>query len=373
MAHITVKIGDILESKAQTIVNTVNCVGVMGKGIALDFKKRFPEMYEDYEKRCAEQQVQLGKPYLYKYLMGPWILNFPTKGHWRTVSRLSDIEEGLNYIEKHYKQWEIQSLAVPPLGCGHGQLEWRVVGPILYKQLARLDIPVEIYAPFGTADAELQEAFLRGGAIEGHALHSNGSKSRVPASWAALAEIVARIESQPYHWTVGRVAFQKISYFATALGIPTDLDFGRGSYGPFTKGLKKIESALINNGFLKEESLGRLIAIRPGSSYRDAMKPYRDELKQWDHIIEQVVDLFLRMQTKDAEVAATVHYAAVRDLGALRKDVSELEIFDEVKRWKQRRRPPLNDEDIAKTIRDLNILGLIRARSSNDLPVHDEI
>lgn len=366
MGTITVKVGDILEAKAQTIVNTVNCVGVMGKGIALEFKKRFPEMYEDYGRRCRANQVRLGEPYLYMYPMGPWILNFPTKGHWRTVSRLSDIEAGLEYLEKHYRQWEIQSLAVPPLGCGHGQLEWRVVGPILYKHLSRMAIPVEIYAPFGTAAAELQEAFLRGGTIEGDALHSNGSTPRVPAAWAALAEIVARIERQPYHWTVGRVAFQKISYFATALGIPTSLEFSRGSFGPFAKGLKRIESALINNGFLEEESLGRLIAVRTGSAFPEAVKSYTDEMKRWEPVIEMVVDLFLRMQVKDAEIAATVHYAAVRDLGASREGVSELDIFDEVKRWKLKRRPPLHDEDIARMIRDLNMLGLIHARPSRD-------
>lgn len=373
MAKITVKIGDILESKAQTVVNTVNCVGVMGKGIALEFKKRFPEMYKDYERRCKANQVRLGEPYLYKYLIGPWILNFPTKGHWRTVSRLSDIEEGLQYIESRYKQWEIQSLAVPPLGCGHGQLEWRVVGPIIYNHLSRLDISAEIYAPFGTAPAELQEAFLCGGAIEGDVLHSNGSKSRVPAAWAALAEIVARIERQPYHWTIGRIAFQKISYFATVLGIPTGLEFERGSFGPFAKGLKRIESALINNGFLEEEPLGRLISVKIGNSFHGAVQSYQSEMKQWESIIEAVVDLFLRMQAKDAEIAATVHYAAMRNLNDSQDGMSETDIFDEVKRWKMKRRPPLHDEDIARMIRDLNMLGLIHARPSRDLLFNEDI
>ncbi len=87
--------GNILESKAQTLVNTVNCVGVMGKGIALEFKNRFPEMFKDYEQRCRRKEVMLGKPYLYKSLFPPWVLNFPTKGHWRSVSNLQDIVRGL--------------------------------------------------------------------------------------------------------------------------------------------------------------------------------------------------------------------------------------------------------------------------------------
>ncbi|MGQ9779784.1 MAG: macro domain-containing protein, partial [Bacillota bacterium] len=145
---VRILVGDLFASKAQTLVNTVNCVGVMGKGVALEFKKRFPKMYEDYVRRCKAGLVKLGKPYLYRNLTGPWILNFPTKDHWRSVSRLSDIVQGLEYLVKHYKEWGITSLAVPPLGCGQGQLEWRVVGPTLYRYLNAMDIPVELYAPY---------------------------------------------------------------------------------------------------------------------------------------------------------------------------------------------------------------------------------
>ena len=84
-------VGDILQSKAQTLINTVNCVGIMGKGIALEFKKRFPEMFKDYVERCERHEVKLGFPYVYKTLLPPQIINFPTKDHWKSVSRLSDI------------------------------------------------------------------------------------------------------------------------------------------------------------------------------------------------------------------------------------------------------------------------------------------
>src|SRR5438128_10256127 len=147
---VTVKIGNLFDSNAQTLVNTVNCVGVMGKGVALEFKERFPEMYEDYVARCKAGDVRLGCPYLYRTLVPPWVLNFPTKDHWRSESRLEDIEKGLRYLLDQHRSWGITSLAVPPLGCGHGQLEWRVVGPTLYRYLKRMDIPVELYAPFGT-------------------------------------------------------------------------------------------------------------------------------------------------------------------------------------------------------------------------------
>ena len=152
--------GNIFELKAQTLVNTVNCVGIMGKGLALEFKKLFPDMYEDYVVRCKAKEVHLGEPYLYRRLLPPWILNFPTKDHWRSVSRLSDIVAGLEYLEKHYHEWEITSLAVPALGCSNGQLEWRVVGPTLYRYLSRFDIPVELYAPYGTPKEEIETSFL---------------------------------------------------------------------------------------------------------------------------------------------------------------------------------------------------------------------
>src|SRR6516164_3551084 len=150
LAMISIKIGNLFDSEAQTLVNAVNCVGVMGKGIALEFKKRYPEMFQDYERRCAAGEVKLGRPYLYKDHPGHWILNFPTKNHWRSAARLQDIEDGLKYLRQHYREWAIRSLAVPALGCGLGQLKWRIVGPMLYRHLGELDVPVELYAPHDT-------------------------------------------------------------------------------------------------------------------------------------------------------------------------------------------------------------------------------
>ena len=114
MSRITTRVGDLFESEAQTLVNTVNTVGVMGKGIALGFKKRFPDMYKDYVRRCENREVKLGQPYLFKSLMPPWIINFPTKEHWRTQSRLEAIREGIAHLADHYREWGIESLAVPP-------------------------------------------------------------------------------------------------------------------------------------------------------------------------------------------------------------------------------------------------------------------
>jgi uncharacterized protein YwgA/O-acetyl-ADP-ribose deacetylase (regulator of RNase III) len=366
---VRILIGDLFASQMQTLVNTVNCVGVMGKGIALEFKKRFPDMYQDYVARCAAKQVRLGRPYLFRQLVPPWILNFPTKDDWRSVSRLSDIVAGLEYLEQRYQEWGITSLAVPPLGCGQGQLEWRVVGPTLFRHLSRFQVPVELYAPHGTPEHELASSFLSQEA-NATSLHGASEKSpRINPAWVALVEVVARIEQEPYHWSVGRTTFQKIAYFATAAGLPTRLQYTRGSYGPFASELKQVITKLVNNGLIQEYKLGRMFAIKPGPTYKDAAEAYHTEFHQWESTIERIADLFLRLRTQQAETAAAVYFAA-RDLEqTTHSKPSEAEVLAEVKRWKQKRRPPLHDEEIAGAIRHLNVLRWLDVHPSVDLPL----
>lgn len=181
---VSVRRGDLLRSDAQTLVNTVNCVGVMGKGIALQFRHAYPAMFKDYARRCAAHEVRLGKPYLYRApaeaaLPHPaqlrlgeeptpnaerpprWILNFPIKGHWRARSRLEDLDRGLDHLEAHYREWGIESLAVPAIGCQNGGLRWADVGPRLLERLERFAIPVELYAPHEAAARESTEEYLR--------------------------------------------------------------------------------------------------------------------------------------------------------------------------------------------------------------------
>lgn len=101
----------------------------------------------DYQRRCNNNKVRPGQPYIYKGLTPPYIINIPTKDHWRSVSQLQDIEKGMECILNHYKEWGISSIAVPPLGCGNGQLEWKVVGPIIFYYLKQMNIEAELYAP----------------------------------------------------------------------------------------------------------------------------------------------------------------------------------------------------------------------------------
>jgi O-acetyl-ADP-ribose deacetylase (regulator of RNase III) len=263
---VKVLFGDILKSKAQTLVNTVNCVGVMGKGIALEFKERFPDMFNDYMERCNRNEVRLGKPYLYKRLILPWTLNFPTKGHWRSVSRIEDIVKGLKYLLQHYKEWGITSLAVPPLGCGQGQLEWKIVGPTLYRYLNQLEIPVELYAPYGTPHEELQPEFLEQDP-DAKRVEPELAPERIKPAWVALVEILRRVEQEPYHWPVGRTTFQKIAYIATQEGLPTGLEYQKSSFGPFSPELKGVITRLVNNGLIREEQLGRMFAVKVGPTF----------------------------------------------------------------------------------------------------------
>lgn len=141
--------GDLFASDAQTLVNAVNCAGVMGKGLALEFKQRYPDMFQDYRERCARGQMRLGEPYLFRRAAPPHILNFPTKRHWRSPSRLEDIVAGVRFLQARYGKWDITSLAVPALGCGLGQLDWAVVGPTLARLFGEFSIPVTLYAPAG--------------------------------------------------------------------------------------------------------------------------------------------------------------------------------------------------------------------------------
>lgn len=138
--------GDLFKSKSQTLVNPVNCFGVMGRGVALKFKKYFPEMFDDYVIRCKSGGVQVGQPYLYKD-SSPWIVNFPTKHHWRDEAKIKYIEIGLDYLFEHYEEWGITSLASPALGCGLGGLDWFEVSEILQAKFDQFIIPVEVFNP----------------------------------------------------------------------------------------------------------------------------------------------------------------------------------------------------------------------------------
>jgi len=134
----------LLESTAQTLVNTVNCVGVMGKGIAKEFKEREPEMFAAYKRICDRKLLEPGKLWLWRGTTS-WVLNFPTKKHWRYPSKLPWIEAGLKKFAATYEGLGIQEISFPRLGCGNGGLDWEDVRPLMEKFLKDLTIPVYIH------------------------------------------------------------------------------------------------------------------------------------------------------------------------------------------------------------------------------------
>ncbi len=364
-------VGDIFNSKVQTLINTVNCVGIMGKGIAAEFKNRYPEMFEDYVARCQKNEVKPGVPYLFKVssLFSPQVVNFPTKSDWRAASRVEDIEKGLKILVSKYREWNIKSIAIPPLGCGNGQLLWETVGPLIYKYLSKLDIPVKMYAPYGISPAQLTVKFLSQDYNLKEAKSGESILQKLKPAWIALIEIVYRIEKQAYHMPVGRTIFQKIAYIATALGIPTGLAHVRGSYGPYCKELNDVKKRLSNAGLLQEEKSGSMFQVVPGLAYDKNRLKYQGNFQKWDNLIDKTVDLFLRLDTNKAEVVATVLFVE----RTMNKDnISEDDILQEVMKWKQKRRPPLNKEEVAQVIRNLGVLKWFNLKPSSNLPIKDD-
>ena len=164
-SNLTLAEGDMFFSSMQTLTVSVNTIGIMGKGLASRAKYQFPDVYVVYQDACRKKWLKMGKPYLYKReaslddelfdepanLTTPngikWFLLFPTKGHWRDNSDIEGIEEGLRWLTTNYKNEGISSIALPALGCGLGNLDWKDVGPIMCRNLAPLEIPVVIYLP----------------------------------------------------------------------------------------------------------------------------------------------------------------------------------------------------------------------------------
>jgi O-acetyl-ADP-ribose deacetylase (regulator of RNase III) len=153
MANIQYQKGDIFKSQAQVIVNTVNCQGVMGKGLALAFKQKYPAMFNIYQQECRTGKLRIGKPTLYQKST-PWILNFPTKDSWRANSKMEYLEKGLEFLVANHKNAGIKSIAFPKLGALNGKLSWDEVGPMMARYLSQLDIDVYIYIADG--DREYQ-------------------------------------------------------------------------------------------------------------------------------------------------------------------------------------------------------------------------
>lgn len=367
---IKVLIGNMFESQARTLVNTVNCVGVMGKGVAAEFKKRFPDMFKEYKAKCDAKQVLPGTPYFFGDFFGQSVVNFPTKSHWRSPSKLDDVVNGLERFTKNYKSWGIESVAFPPLGCGNGGLDWDIVGPLMYQTLSKLDIDVEIYAPFGTSLEKLKEEFL---------LRNVKTKSGVKGSvskifkkeWIALLETLWQLQNEMYAKPVGRTIFQKICYTLTEQGVDTGFSFKQGSYGPFSKEVKDALHLFANSNLTQESNLGRMTALKVTDKYTEFREKYLDSLKLLEKKISKTVDLFSRIKdTTQAEEVATVFYAT-RKVKESQTEVTEDDIYKYVIDWKKHWDNTEKRTNIANAIRNLVMLKWVDVKFSDSLPIED--
>lgn len=357
-----IKIGNIFESKATTLVNTVNCVGVMGKGIALEFKKKYPDMFSEYVELCNKGLVKPGIPYYYHDLFGTSIINFPTKDHWRSPSKLSYIISGLNWFRDNYKSLGIESIAFPPLGCGNGGLPWSVVGPLMYSKLNDLPINIEIFAPYGTAPEQITEFFLTTNAVESPKEIIGNQRQQINKYWYLILYIIRKLNHDTYSLNVGRTIFQKICYLLTYSGIPTGFKFVEGSYGPYSNEAKQALATLSNANLMTERKLGRMVETIVSPDFKLDYTVYtQDEIDR----ANKTFDLLSRIRSTDqAEVIATVLFS-YDELSEHDRSVTEKQILDHVMNWKSHWKGE-KEQSIASTIISLSVLGWMAPDGSRD-------
>lgn len=228
--------GNLLRSDVDALVNTVNTVGVMGKGVALQFKQAFPENYKAYRSACDRGEVSLGKMFVWdsgKLGRPRYVINFPTKGHWRSRSRLKDIEAGLVDLVRVIGELDIQSIALPALGCGNGGLSWSSVRPRIEDALGSLPLRVIVFPPAGAPPATEMPV-------------STG-RPNMTYGRAALLSLVGRYAraAMAERFDIARpgaslLEIQKLMYMLQESGQPLRLQFAKGRYGPYAENLLKV-------------------------------------------------------------------------------------------------------------------------------------
>lgn len=220
--------GNLLQANVEALINTVNCVGIMGKGIALQFKQAFPANFEAYAKACQQQQVQVGSMFVFDTgsMLNPrFIINFPTKKHWRGRSELHFIEQGLIDLKKIIQEYQIQSIAIPPLGCGNGGLNWEIVKPLIESTLSDLTaVDIYVYTPTGTPASDQMPI--------------NTRKPNMTRARALLIKLIERYAEQGYRLSL--LEIQKLAYFLQEAGEPLKLNFQPHHYGPYAENLHHV-------------------------------------------------------------------------------------------------------------------------------------
>jgi O-acetyl-ADP-ribose deacetylase (regulator of RNase III) len=313
--------GNLLDADAEALVNTVNTVGVMGKGIALMFKEAFPENFRAYQSACKTDQVVTGRMFVTERtdLVGPrWIINFPTKKHWRHPSKLEWIEQGLDDLVRVVREAGIRSVAIPPLGSGNGGLDWQTVRPLIERAFESVpEVDATVFEPTRTYQTVMKRT---------------GVKTLTPAR-AMIADLVRRYGILGFECSILEV--QKLAYFlerhieARDQDNPLDLRFQANRYGPFANRLTHLLNGLDGSYLHCAKRLadaGPLDVIWPDASQSDRVAAFlKSEGKPWLPALEATDDLIDGFQSPlGLELLATVdwlihHEGATADLPGIRK------------------------------------------------------
>lgn len=296
--------GDILADESAALVNTVNCVGVMGRGIALQFKKAFPENFKCYEQACRNNLVVPGKMFVYDTgkLMGPrWIINFPTKRHWRGASKIEDIESGLVDLSNQIKALDIRSISIPPLGCGLGGLDWRIVKQLIADRLTGLDgVAIRVHEPDPNAVSVVRNIAVP---------QLNGSL----ASYIMLIQGYLKGMMDPI---VRLLELHKLAYFQQVFGEELKLNFSKYYYGPYAGNLRfvlnKLEGHYISGYGDGGDDPQKPLRLLPGavSEAERCLEQYPDTRER----IAKVLELVNGFESPDAlELMASVHWLVEKE------------------------------------------------------------
>lgn len=318
--------GDILKDDVDAIVNTVNCVGIMGRGIALQFKNAWPENFKAYEAACKREEVQPGRMFVYEVgqLTTPrYIINFPTKRHWRGKSRIEDIESGLKALVGEIRQRGIRSIAIPPLGSGLGGLDWNDVRPRIEAAMREVpDVRVRIFEPKGAPASDV--------------MHHSREVPTMTAGRAALVELMGRYIRGLLDPTITLLEVHKLMYFMQEAGEPLRLNYKKALYGPYAENLRHVlshvEGHLLSGYKDGGDAPDKQLELVPGASSSAAsfLESHSITRARFDRVAELVQGFETPF---GMELLATVHWVAAHE-GATTVD----EARDAVYAWNARKR-----------------------------------
>ena len=319
------KTGNILTEDAEAIINTVNCVGVMGRGIALQFKKAFPENFKAYAAACKREEVQPGSMFVFDMggLTNPrYIINFPTKRHWRGKSRMEDIKAGLAALAGEIRERGIRSVAVPPLGSGLGGLEWAEVKQQIEEALGSMnDVRIIIFEPKGAPAAEK--------------MVRNRDVPDMTPGRAALVELMHRYLSGLLDPFVTLLEVHKLMYFMQEAGEPLRLKYMKAPYGPYAENLRHvlnaIEGHLVSGYADGGDAPDKPLQLVPGA-IEDAAAFLREHAETRERF-EQVTKLVEGFESPfGLELLATVHWVMKHEqAGSVEEVVSRIHAWNERK------------------------------------------